>query len=119
MSEFMINSTNIPAPVKWQVQEQQVTTAYSGKQTLDGKLHNSVIRTRRIITAQWGFLTGSTVALLRQLFASNKVLVRFPEANEQGFEDVYFIPGQQTRPVKIIADGVTYWTNFQIKLTEV
>ena len=119
MSEFMINGIEIPAPIKWQVQEQQVTTAYSGKQTLDGKMHNSVIRNRRIITAQWGFLKGADVALLRQLLSGNNVLVRFPESNELGFDEVSFIPGQITRPIRIVMDGETYWKSFQVKLTEV
>lgn len=119
MSEFMINSIDIPAPVKWQVQEQQVTTAYSGKQTLDGKMHNSVIRIRRIVTAQWGLLKGADVALLRQLLSGNNVLVRFPEATELGFDEVSFIPGQITRPIRTVIDGETYWKSFQAKLTEV
>lgn len=119
MSEFMINSVEIPAPVKWQVQDQQVTTAYSGKQTLDGKLHNSVIRHRRMITVQWGLLKGTDVALLRQLLAGNSVLVRFPEANELGFDEVRFIPAQTSRPIKIVVNGETYWKSLQVKLTEV
>ena len=119
MDEFKINDTAIPAPVKWQVQEQAVTTAYSGKQTLDGKLHNSVIRQRRVITVQWGLLKGADVALLRQLLAGNSVLVRFPEANEEGFEEINVIPGQHTRPILVIVDGETYWKSFQVKLTEV
>ena len=67
MSEFMMNGLDIPAPVKWSVVDQPVTTAYSGKQTLDGKLHNSVIRHRRVITCQYGFLGSDEVNLLRDL----------------------------------------------------
>lgn len=119
MKEFMINGIDIPTPVKWQVQEQAVTTAYSGKQTLDGRMHNSVIRSRKTITAQWGMLKGSDIALLRQIFAGNNVLVHYPEANDLGFDEAHFIPGQQSRPIRIVTNGETYWKSFQIKLTEV
>ena len=119
MSEFMMNGLDIPAPVKWSVVDQPVTTAYSGKQTLDGKLHNSVIRHRRVITCQYGFLGIDEVSLLRDLLKGNKVLLRFPEANDLGFDEAYFIPAQQTRPLKIVKDGVTYWNGMQFKLTEV
>ena len=119
MDEFKINDTVIPVPVKWQVQEQAVTTAYSGKQTLDGKLHNSVIRHRRVITAQWGMLKGAEVAVIRRLLSGNIIKVRFPEANEEGFEEINVIPGQHTRPILVIVDGETYWKSLQVKLTEV
>lgn len=119
MSEFRINGIDIPAPVKWQVIDQPVTTAYSGKQTLDGKMHNSVIRYRRVITCQFGLLDLDTVNLLRNMLSNNTILFRFPEANDIGFDEARFIPQQQTRPLKNVKNGLSYWSGMQFKLTEV
>lgn len=116
---FFIDGSPIPAPIKCQIVDQPVTTAYSGKQTLDGTMHNSVIRMRRVITLQFGLLSGDDVRALRTAFAKNKVSLKYPEATTGGTETGDFIPGQATRPMKIVRNGMTYWSGMQIKLTEV
>ena len=116
---FQINGVGIPAPISWQVVEQPVTTAYSGKATLDGRLHNSVIRKRKVITAKFGFMNGQELKKILELLDDNTARFRFPDAAETGFFESSFIVNSITRPLKKIIDGESYWTGLQIKLTEV
>lgn len=116
---FKINGVRIPTPIKWDMSQENVVTAYSGKATLDGKLHNSVIRTRDTIKVSFGVLRPDELTLLQELISGNTVKVNYPAANKSGYEEKEYIVGSRSFPMLKIIKGRTYWQGLDFTLTEV
>lgn len=117
---YYINGLKIPVPIEWSTTRQSVTTSNSGKVTLDGRMHNSIIRTRDVITVKFGMLTDAEAALLDTLlFAGNVIMASYPDRTPSGGNSKKFIVGAVSAAVKIIKDNATYWTGYAVTLTEV
>lgn len=118
-SRYMINDVLIKAPVSWKVTTKKVTTSYSGKATLDGTLHYSVIRTRDTIQAKWGLISATEKSKITELVSGNAVSVRYPESVSEGMVEKVFYVDNISAPLAKVINGITYWSGLTITLTEV
>ena len=120
MAGFYIDGHPIPTPSQWDPTITNVVTSYSGQTTLDGKQHNSVIRTRISYNVAFGTLKADEASLLDWLIdGKNTVTVTYPANTDTGAEQKTFIVGDRQRTLLRIHNGLEYWTGYAFTLTEV
>lgn len=117
--KFYMGGQEIPAPIQWDITKENVVTQYSGKATLDGTLHNSVIRTRETIKVKFGLLDEDSFAYIDTLTSGNVVNVMYHAPNRERRKQADYICGKKSAATRIIRDGKGYYSGFSFTLTEV
>lgn len=117
--KFYMGGQEIPAPLQWNIAKENVVTQYSGKPTLDGTLHNSVIRTRETIKVKFGLLDEDTFTYIDTLTSGNLVNVMYHAPNRDKRKQANYICGKKSTATRIIRNGKAYYTDLSFTLTEV
>lgn len=117
--KIYMGGQEIPTPIQWDIVKENVTTQYSGKATLDGTLHNSVIRTRETITVRFGLLDEDSYAFIDALTSGNVVNVMYHAPNRAKRKQADYICGRKNAATRIFRNGKGFYTGFSFTLTEV
>ncbi len=119
IDKIYMGGREIPAPIQWDITKENVTTQYSGKSTLDGTMHNSVIRTRETIKASFGLLDEDAFEYIDNLTSGNVVEVMYHAPNKEKRKKANYICGRKSATTLVFKDGKGYYKGLSFTLTEV
>ena len=119
VDKIYMGGQEVPAPIQWDITKENITTQYSGKATLDGTLHNSVIRTRETIKVSFGLLEEEMFEHIDSLTSGNVVEVMYHAPNKDKRKQAKYICGKKSASTLIIKDGKVYYKGLSFTLTEV
>lgn len=115
---FKINNTAIPTPISWDRKQNPIKTTYSGKATLDGTYHNSIVRWQNVITVRMPALTGAQISAIDTLLRSgNTISFTHPTPAGSQVTKVYFVSAINDK-LKRISGAAQLWSGYSFTLTE-